>query len=88
MQRTLCFSALSNLIVLAFFLAGAGVAEAQLIQIGPGYVKALMVTDTANFRYPHYHSPEDTVEKINYVALASVVAGLQESLLGLVGRET
>lgn len=46
-----------------------------------------MVTDTANFRYPHYHSPEDTVDKINYVALARVVAGLQQSILELAGGE-
>ena len=49
---------------------------------------ALMITDTANFRYPHYHSPEDTINKINYVALARVVAGLRESLLELAGEVT
>ena len=47
---------------------------------------ALMITDTANFRYPFYHTAEDTVEKINFVALARVVTGLRESLLELVGE--
>ena len=47
---------------------------------------ALMVTDTANFRYPYYHTPEDTVDKINFVALARVVTGLRESVLELVGE--
>jgi len=42
---------------------------------------ALMVTDTANFRYPHYHTAEDTVDKINFTALARVVTGLRESVL-------
>src|SRR5207248_753647 len=26
---------------------------------------ALMITDTANFRYPYYHTSEDTIDKIN-----------------------
>lgn len=37
---------------------------------------ALMVTDTAPFRYPHYHEPEDTPEKLDYERMARVVAGL------------
>lgn len=46
---------------------------------------ALMVTDTANFRYPHYHKSSDTEDKINYRALALVVAGLECSLRELAG---
>lgn len=38
---------------------------------------ALMVTDTANFRFPHYHTPEDTTDKIDFERLARVVRGLQ-----------
>jgi hypothetical protein len=37
---------------------------------------ALMVTDTALFRYPHYHAPSDTPDKIDYERLARVVSGL------------
>jgi Peptidase family M28 len=37
---------------------------------------ALMVTDTAPFRYPYYHDPADTPNKIDYGHLARVVAGL------------
>lgn len=37
---------------------------------------ALMVTDTAPFRYPHYHEPEDTPEKLDYARMARVVTGL------------
>jgi Zn-dependent M28 family amino/carboxypeptidase len=40
-----------------------------------GY-KALMVTDTVNFRYPYYHTPEDTIDKIDFERLARVVRGL------------
>ena len=37
---------------------------------------ALMVTDTAPFRYPHYHAPTDTPEKQDYERMARVVAGV------------
>ena len=36
-----------------------------------------MVTDTALFRYPHYHSPADTPDKVDYERLARVVSGLE-----------
>jgi hypothetical protein len=42
-------------------------------QIG---VPALMVTDTAPFRYPFYHSPDDTPDKVDYPRLARVTDGL------------
>lgn len=41
---------------------------------------ALMVTDTANFRYPYYHTAEDTPDKIDFESLARVVLGLKASL--------
>ncbi len=37
---------------------------------------ALMATDTALFRYPWYHTPQDTVDKIDFERMALVVAGL------------
>jgi len=37
---------------------------------------AIMVTDTAFYRYPYYHEPEDTPDKLNYETLARVVSGL------------
>ena len=37
---------------------------------------ALMITDTAPYRYPWYHSAEDTPEKLDYPRLARLVAGL------------
>ena len=36
-----------------------------------------MVTDTAPFRYPWYHTSEDTPDKIDYDKLACVVDGLE-----------
>ena len=37
----------------------------------------LMVTDTANFRYPHYHTQADTPDKIDYERTARVVLGVE-----------
>jgi Zn-dependent M28 family amino/carboxypeptidase len=37
---------------------------------------ALMITDTAPFRYPYYHTAEDTPDKIDYAKTARIVAGL------------
>ena len=36
-----------------------------------------MVTDTAPFRYPYYHTSADTPDKIDYERLARAVAGLR-----------
>jgi hypothetical protein len=36
----------------------------------------IMVTDTALFRYPNYHSPTDTVDKVNFDRAARVVEGI------------
>jgi Zn-dependent M28 family amino/carboxypeptidase len=44
---------------------------------------ALMVTDTALFRYPHYHTMQDTPEKVDYERLARVVTGLHGMLRDL-----
>lgn len=41
---------------------------------------AMMVTDTAPFRYPHYHTPEDTPDKVQYEKMAAVVEGLEKVL--------
>jgi Zn-dependent M28 family amino/carboxypeptidase len=38
---------------------------------------AVMVTDTAPFRYPHYHAAADTPDKLLYDRLALVVGGLE-----------
>lgn len=46
---------------------------------------ALMITDTANFRYEHYHKPEDTPDKVNYKSLARLVDALFEALSQLTG---
>ena len=39
--------------------------------------QAVMVTDTALFRYPHYHLPSDTPDKVDSEQLARVVKGIE-----------
>jgi hypothetical protein len=51
-----------------------------------GY-QAVMVTDTAPFRYAHYHRPSDTAERIDGERLARVVAGLGRVALELAGTK-
>ena len=41
---------------------------------------ALMVTDTAFYRYPYYHSANDTPEKLAYPQLAQLTEGLFRAL--------
>jgi Zn-dependent M28 family amino/carboxypeptidase len=38
---------------------------------------AIMATDTALFRYPHYHRPTDTPDKIDYERLARITKGFE-----------
>jgi len=38
---------------------------------------AIMITDTAPFRYPFYHTPQDTPDKLDYDRMARVVDGLR-----------
>lgn len=60
---------------------GVGWSDHWSFQIH-GY-KALMVTDTAPYRYPHYHTTEDTPDKLDYGRLAKVTEGLTEVVAGL-----
>jgi Zn-dependent M28 family amino/carboxypeptidase len=49
---------------------------------------AIMVTDTALFRYAHYHTPEDTPDKIDYARTARVILGLARVIAELAGPIT
>ncbi len=48
---------------------------------------AVMVTDTAPYRYPHYHRASDTAEKLDYQSMAKAVDGLEAVLLTAAVRE-
>jgi hypothetical protein len=43
----------------------------------------IMVTDTAPFRYPYYHSANDTPDKLDYDRFTLVVSGMEKVIEGL-----
>jgi hypothetical protein len=47
-----------------------------------GY-KGIMITDTAPYRYPYYHTENDTLDKIDFDKLARVTSGLSEVISDL-----
>jgi Peptidase family M28 len=51
-----------------------------------GY-QALMITDTAPFRYSYYHTDEDTVDKIDLEKLARATTGISKIIRDFVGLE-
>ncbi len=46
---------------------------------------AVMITDTAPYRYPYYHTPKDTPDKIQFEKMTRVVAGLTRMVEDLAG---
>jgi Zn-dependent M28 family amino/carboxypeptidase len=46
---------------------------------------AIMITDTAPFRYPYYHKSGDTFDKVDFEKIARVVAGIQNVVESLAG---
>lgn len=68
-------------------LAAPGTIEGVLWSDHWGFARcgfpALMITDTAPFRNPHYHARSDTPDTLDYIKLAQVTEGIKEMLLGL-----
>ncbi len=48
---------------------------------------AVMLTDTANFRNPHYHQPTDTLETLDLRFMEQVASAVTASVIRLAGRE-
>lgn len=48
----------------------------------------IMVTDTALFRYPYYHSKDDTPNKIDYSRTARVIDGLAKVVVDIAEEST
>jgi len=46
-------------------------------------LQAVMLTDTANFRNPHYHQPTDSLETLNFDFMASVADGVTAAIRAL-----
>jgi Zn-dependent M28 family amino/carboxypeptidase len=64
------------------FLPGIDFSD-HAAYLDEGY-PALMVTDTAPYRYPHYHSARDTPDKVDFDKLARVVRGVEGVIHALV----
>ena len=47
----------------------------------------IMITDTAPFRYPHYHNASDTPNKLDYDRFALVVSGMEKVIVDLSGAQ-
>ncbi|ATQ75701.1 aminopeptidase [Massilia violaceinigra] len=45
---------------------------------------AVMITDTATMRYPHYHRSTDTPDKLDYASMAKVVDGMAKVIEAMV----
>ena len=48
---------------------------------------AIMITDTAPFRYPYYHTSEDTPDKVDYEKMVYVVRGIEKMLEEILLKE-
>src|SRR4029077_18244802 len=57
------------------FITGVGWSD-QWAFWQHGY-PGIMITDTAPFRYPHYHAATDTPDKLDYDRFALVVSGVE-----------
>jgi len=67
----------------ATFAFVPGVAWSDHLSFWREGYRAIMVTDTAFYRYPFYHSAEDSAEKLDYPRLAEVTHALQRALCNL-----
>jgi hypothetical protein len=70
---------------LATFRFVPGVAWSDQLSFWREGYRALMVTDTAFYRNPHYHTPRDTPDRLDYPSMARVVEGLALAALDLAG---
>jgi hypothetical protein len=71
----------------ATFAFVPGVAWSDHFSFWRQHYRAFMVTDTAFYRYPYYHTADDTPEKLGYDSLARVTHGLFLSFDALAGRD-
>lgn len=57
-----------------------GIAWSDHMPFAKKGIPALMLTDTAPFRYPHYHKPTDTPDKVDVATLARITLALDKTL--------
>jgi hypothetical protein len=61
----------------------AGLDGSDQINYWDRGIPAVMVTDTADIRNPHYHSRSDTAETLDYARMARVVDGVTNAVAAL-----
>ena len=44
---------------------------------------AVMITDTAFYRNPNYHTPDDTIETLDFDQMAKLLQGLKQAAIDL-----
>lgn len=72
---------------LATFAFVPGVALSDHLSFWRAGYRALMVTDTAYYRNPYYHTADDTPDRIDYASMARVTAGLVAAIADLANDE-
>ncbi len=60
-----------------------GVAWSDHLSFWRQRYRAMMITDTAFYRYPYYHTAQDTPERLDYHKLARLTTGLFRALVAL-----
>ena len=53
---------------------------------GSSVTSGVEITDTAPYRYPYYHTRDDTPDKVDYERTARVVVGLENVVGEIAGR--
>ena len=64
-----------------------GVACSDHLSFWRHRYRALMVTDTAFYRFPHYHAPTDKADELDYTAMATVTEGLNRATSSLADED-
>lgn len=71
---------------IATFAFVPGVAWSDHLSFWVRRYRALMVTDTTFYRYPYYHTPADTPDKLDYANFARMTNGFFQAI-GLLANE-
>ena len=59
--------------VLRLVPAARNFARSDHVPFWEAGIPAVQVTDTANFRYPHYHQRTDTVDQLDFQRVADII---------------
>lgn len=66
--------------LLRLLAVGRVFARSDHVPFWEAHIPAIMITDTANLRNPHYHKPSDTFDTLDYQRLAAIVGATSITL--------